>query len=43
MDWLGTGISLLIIIALILVVWAKVQGDAVTDILREIRDLLTEK
>lgn len=43
MDWLGTGISLLIICALILIVWAKVQGDTVTDILREIKDILAEK
>jgi hypothetical protein len=43
MDWLGTGISLLIIIALILIVWAKVQGDTVIEILREIKELMSEK
>lgn len=39
-DWLGIILSLLIVIFIILLVWAKVQGDTVVSILSEIRDFL---
>ena len=35
-DWLGIGISTLIILFIILIVIAKVQGDRVIDVLKQI-------
>ena len=34
-DWVGTGISLLIILAIIFIVIAKIQGDRVVDVLEQ--------
>lgn len=39
-DWLGIGLTLLILIFLILLVWAKAQGDTIIGILEEIRDFM---
>lgn len=39
-DWLGIGISVFILCAIILIVWAKIQGDRVVDVLAQIRDLM---
>lgn len=35
-DWLGVSLSLLIILAIIIIVIAKVQGDRVVDVLSEL-------
>ena len=42
-DWLGMGISLVIILFIILIVWAKIQGDKVVDVLAQIRDFIEGK
>ena len=39
-DWLGIGLTLIIILAIILIIWAKIQGDKVVDVLAQIRDLM---
>ena len=39
-DWLGIGLTLIIILAIILIIWAKIQGDRVVDVLAQIRDLM---
>ena len=39
-DWIGITVTILIISFIMLIVWSKVQGDKITDILAEIRDLL---
>lgn len=39
-DWLGIILTLLIIIFIILLVWSKMQGDTIIEILGEIRDFL---
>lgn len=39
-DWLGIGISLLIILAIILIIIAKVQGDRVVDVMEQFLDFL---
>lgn len=39
-DWLGTGITVAIILFIILIIWAKIQGDNIIDILAEIRDFM---
>lgn len=39
-DWLGTSITIGIILFILLLIWAKVQGDKVIDILSDIRDFM---
>ena len=39
-DWLGTSVAILIILAIILIVIAKVQGDRVVDVLEQILDFV---
>jgi hypothetical protein len=39
-DWLGILLSIAIVLFIILMVWAKVQGDTVIGILSEIRDFM---
>lgn len=39
-DWLGTSITIVIILFIILLIWAKVQGDKLIDILSDIRDFM---
>jgi hypothetical protein len=39
-DWLGILLSIAIVLFIILMVWAKVQGDTVVEILSEIRDFM---
>jgi len=39
-DWVGTSITLLIIVFLILIVWSKIQGDPIIEILSEMRDFM---
>jgi len=34
-DWMGIGLSLLIVLAIILIVIAKIQGDRVVDVLTQ--------
>lgn len=34
-DWLGIGIAVLIVLAIILIVIAKIQGDRVVDVLQQ--------
>lgn len=41
-DWVGMGISLLIVLFIILIVWAKIRGDDIIDILSDIRDFIRE-
>ena len=40
MDWVGTILAFVVVIFIILLVWAKVQGDTIIEILEEIRDFL---
>ena len=39
-ELLGVILTLVIIVFLILLVWAKAQGDTIVDILEEIRDFV---
>ena len=39
-DWLGMGLTVLIILFIILIIWAKVQGDRLIDVLSEIKDFM---
>jgi hypothetical protein len=39
-DWLGTSVSLLIILAIILIVVAKIQGDRVIDVMEQFLDFM---
>ena len=39
-DWIGIGITVIILLFLILIIWAKTQGDTIIDILREIREFM---
>jgi hypothetical protein len=39
-DWLGMGLALLIVLAIILIIVAKVQGDRVVDVLGQIMDFV---
>ena len=41
-DWSGFLITLLIILFIIFIIWSKVQGDSIMDILRDIRDFIKE-
>lgn len=41
-DWLGLGITIIILLFIILIVWAKMQGDKVTDVLSQIRDFIKD-
>lgn len=38
-DWVGLGIAVLIILTLIIIIIAKVQGDRVVDVLGQIFEL----
>jgi hypothetical protein len=38
-DWLGAGLTILIILAIILIIVAKIQGQRIVDVLAQIRDL----
>lgn len=40
MDWLGIGLSVLIILGIIIIIVAKVQGDRVVDVLEQIADFV---
>jgi len=40
MDWLGISLTFLIIVFIILLVWAKMQGDTIINVLEEIRDFV---
>lgn len=42
-DWLGTGITLLIILFIILIIWSKIQGDTIIDLLQDIKDFVKEE
>ena len=39
-DWIGLSITLAIVLFLMLLVWAKMQGDTIIDILSDIRDFM---
>ena len=39
-DWLGISIAVLIILAIILIIIAKVQGDRVVDVLGQLLDFI---
>jgi hypothetical protein len=39
-DWIGLGITIAIVLFLVLLVWAKMQGDTIIEILSEIRDFM---
>ena len=39
-DWLGIGVAILIILAIILIIIAKVQGDRVVDVLEQFFDFM---
>ena len=39
-DYVGIGLTIVIVIFILLLVWARVQGDTVIEILGEIRDFL---
>ena len=41
-DWMGIGLTLIIVLFIILLVWSKMQGDSIMDILRDIRDFVKE-
>ena len=41
-DWVGLGITFLILTFIILIVWSRIQGDTIIDILRDIRDFMKE-
>jgi len=39
-EWLGVGITIIIILAIILIIIAKVQGDRVVDVLEQFLDFV---
>lgn len=39
-DWLGMGLTVAIILFIILIVWSKIQGDKIIDILSDIREFM---
>lgn len=42
-DWFGIGIAVLIILAIILIVIAKIQGDRVVDVLQQFLEFVKGK
>lgn len=42
-DWFGIGIAVLIILAIILIVIAKIQGDRVVDVLYQFLEFVRSK
>ena len=42
-DWLGIGISVLIILMIIFIVIAKIQGDRVVDVMSQFLDFMKGK
>ena len=39
-DWMGIGLSLLIVLAIILIIVAKIQGDRVVDVMQQFLDFM---
>ena len=39
-DWLGIGLAILIVLSIIFAVIARVQGQKITELLADIRDLM---